>query len=534
MMKLGEKRNFAEKALVFVTVVCIFAYLAVFAFVNFRGFTRYCNSDVYADMQVAKRMWEQKTLFPDGWIFCNQSYVVATPALAALLYGLTGSINTAMILATEVMTVLILLSLLWLLRSFTENVLAQCVGCLLMLSSVVVPYGPYSMNSMLFYTQASFYACYLIVLLVTFGDYARALKSEKTRPAAWALVLVLSFATGMQSLRQTIVTVLPILTFEVLRAFRRVLQHRKPWPRENVDSLLRGCSYAAANLAGIIAVKFMDVPMSPIYGETQLVPPGQWGQRLGAIPGAVYEITQLEYILAGDCSKLIAIVILFMIALVAAAAVLLLLRKELRGTGLAACWLLCLIGILGVFLSSVVLQITLRGIYAFMWFPLVVFSGLLLLRQFPGICGKGLSAAICLLSLASLLYCFAPYLSDITKGEPTNKAQMSQWAAENGYRYVYGEYWGTAPQIAACSDGALEAGCWHTPENVFQAEPANTPQNIYGVEENAAALYVFTPEDEENGLRVAQERGAVLTKVAQFGDYCAYTASVPLMRIYES
>ena len=532
MVKLRDKRSFAEKALVFLTVMCIFAHLAVFAFVNFRGFTRFCNSDVYADMQVAKRMWEQKTLFPDGWKFGNQCYIFATPVLAALLYGLTGSINTAMILATEAMTVLILLSLLWLLHSFTKNVLVQCVGCLLMLASVVVPYGPYSMNSMLFYTQASFYACYLIVLFVTFGDYSRALQPTKPRAAAWILVLVLSFATGMQSLRQTIVTVLPILVFEVLRALRRVLQHQKPWSRENVGSLIRGCSYAAANLAGIIAVKFMDVPMSPIYGETQLVPPGLCGQRLGAIPEAVCEITQLEYILAGDCSKLIAIVIVFTIALVAAAAVLLLLRKELRGTGLAACWLLCLIGILGVFLSSVVLQITLRGIYAFMWFPLVVFSGLLLLRQLPVLCGGGLSAAVCLLSLASLLYCFGPYLPAIAKGEPTDKAQMSQWAVENGYRYVYGEYWGTAPQIAACSDGALEAGCWHTPENVFQTEPANTPQNIYGVEENAAALYVFTSEDEENGLRTAQERGAVLTKAAQFGEYCAYTSSIPLMRIY--
>ena len=106
---------------------------------------------------------------------------------------------------------------------------------------------------------------------------------------------------------------------------------------------------------------------------------------------------------------------------------------------------------------------------------------------------------------------------------------MSQWAVEQGYSYVYGDYWGTAPQIAVCSEGKLDAGCWHRPENVFRVEISNTPQDIYGEAENEKAIYVFTDEDETQGLQCAEDRGVSLMKVAEFGKYRAYTAPIPLM-----
>lgn len=64
---------------------------------------------------------------------------------------------------------------------------------------------------------------------------------------------------------------------------------------------------------------------------------------------------------------------------------------------------------------------------------------------------------------------------------------------------------------------------------MFQVEVANTPQDIYGEAENEKAIYVFTDEDEVQGLQGANDRGASLTKAAEFGKYRAYTASIPLM-----
>ena len=199
-------------------------------------------------------------------------------------------------------------------------------------------------------------------------------------------------------------------------------------------------------------------------------------------------------------------------------------------SGLELCWLLCIVGMAGVFLSTVVLDITLRGIYVFMWFPLIGFSALILLEKLPGKLKPWLAVLVCVVSLVSLRSCYIYDLPTILHGKSTDSSQMCQWALDNGYEYVYGDYWNVAPNIAAFSEGDLEAGCWHTPKHVFLVEKSNTPQDIYGPTENAKAIYVFTASDVEAGLLTARKQGITLEKVAEFGDYQAYTSPVPLMR----
>ena len=99
----------------------LLGYLAAFAVINFIGLPWFLGADTYGDTLVARYMWEQKTVFPEGWVFGNQYYVVATPVLAALFYGLTGSMNFAMALATTAMTAFLLLALWWMLRPFLNG-----------------------------------------------------------------------------------------------------------------------------------------------------------------------------------------------------------------------------------------------------------------------------------------------------------------------------------------------------------------------------------------------------------------------------
>lgn len=530
MTEHGGIENWIRRLFAAAVVGCILAQLLVFAYLGFRGFSRYCNSDTYADMQVAQKMWEQKTLFPSGWTFGNQFYVVATPVLASLFYGLLGNINLSMVLATEVMTVLILLSFLWLLHAAVEDRLLQLVGCLMLITSVVAPYGVYSVNSMLFFSQASFYSCYLITLFVVFGDYIRAFSSEKTRGIAWALSLLLCFGTGMQSLRQTVIMILPIAAYELFIGLRNALQHKKPWSKTDSRRILRVFTYGGANLSGVLVTKLLHVSSAPIFGDTNLNGTDKLIEKSRAIGSAIAEITGLEYLLeGGDCSRFIILLIVFPIVLFLVTVPFWLARVKRRENPLEQCWILCVIGILGVFLSTLVLNITLRGIYVFMWFPLVAFSGLILMKNTRKVPQYFVTVLVCLFSLGSLYYCYGPYVLETANAQMTDEQQMSQWAVEQGYSYVYGDYWGTAPQIAVCSEGKLNAGCWHRPENVFRVEISNTPQDVYGEAENAKAIYVFTDEDETQGLQCANDLGVTLTKVAEFGKYRAYTSPIPLM-----
>ena len=531
MAEAGKEQK-GRRSRIFVyglVICCILAYLGVFALINLHTLDRFCNSDVYADMQVAKRMWEQKTLFPDGWIFGNQFYVIATPVLAAVFYGITGNINVAMGLATEVMTVLIFLSLFWMLRSFVSDKLSYLVCCLLLLASGISPDGPYALNVLLFFTQASFYACYLITMFIVFGDYVRAVHSAKARWFTWLLSLALCFATGMQSLRQTVVMVLPIIACECFLALRRVLQHKKPWDRTNLGSAIRAVSYAVANIAGKMTMDRLDVPNDSIYGQMQIIPLQEWFARLVPVKDAFAEISGLDYMFLGDAGILFTVSVLFWILLVIAAAVMWLGRINRQETDLELCWLLCLVGMIGVILSTVVLNITIRGIYLFTWYPLLGLSAVILLNRLSPKLQMGLITLICALSMGSLYECYVPSAERILFHQDTAASLMCDWAMENGYEYVYGDYWGTAPQIAVCAEGDLEAGSWHSTNNIFIAEKFNTPQDIYGAEENAKALYVFTDADEQYGLRAAEERGITLEKVAEFGIYYGYTSPEPLM-----
>ena len=72
----------------------------------------YCT-DMYSDILYSVRAWETKSLFPDGWVFGNQLYVISTPVLASLVYGIMGDPAVAMAIATILMTLGIFFSYLW-------------------------------------------------------------------------------------------------------------------------------------------------------------------------------------------------------------------------------------------------------------------------------------------------------------------------------------------------------------------------------------------------------------------------------------
>lgn len=531
MIKSEKNHTIIKWSLITITICCILAYLTIFAILNVYGFERYCNADTYADTLVAKKMWEQKTLFPQDWIFGNQYYVIATPVLAALLYGIIGNINTAMVFATEIMTLLTLLSFFWMLRAITKDLLSSLVCCLLLVASIVALAGPYSLWPQFFFLQASYYACYLITMFIVFGDYIRAFQSPKPRLATWGLSLLLCYATGMQSLRQTVIMVLPILAYELFLAFRRILYHEKAWSRENNGSIIRGLSYGVANLAGVITTKLMPIATESIYGEMQPISLKTIAQRLPPVWSAICEATNLDYILNfNGFSRMFVLYILFLLTIFLVSAILWFARIKRPETALEICWLLCLVGIFGVLLSTVLFNITLRSVYIFMWFPLVALSGLMILKKLSVRHRHIATLLICALTFIHLCYGYLPETKNLFVAEPRDSELMCQWAMENGYEYVYGDYWSTAPYIAVYSEGKIEAGCWYPTECIYQPQGACNSQDIYGVEENKKAIYVFSAADEDYGLLVAKERGVSLTKVAEFGDLRAYTSPVPLMQ----
>jgi hypothetical protein len=211
-----KKKNSKQILCIALLIAVSALFLCSFAIINFKGFPKFCNCDMYEDTVYSMLAWKAKSFFPDGWVFGNQYYIFATPVLCAIFYGVTGNLNLSMALATTTMTLLIVLSMLFLIYPFADKV-GRFAGVAAILGCMVTANAAISLEGQLFYVFASYYSCYLITILVVTGDYLHALHFRNKRKLSAALIvsLALCFATGMQSLRQTAILIVPILATEV-------------------------------------------------------------------------------------------------------------------------------------------------------------------------------------------------------------------------------------------------------------------------------------------------------------------------------
>ncbi len=507
-------------------------YLAAFAIINFRGLTEYMNNDIYADTLVAKYMWDKKSLFPDGWVFGNQYYVAATPVLSALFYGLTGSVNLAMALATTGMTAAILASLYWLLRPFCGRT-GALAGMTALVSSVLAMNLDSREEAQLLFVLASYYSCYLLSLLITWGDYVRCIfLKERNSCFPFFLGLLLSFANGMQSLRQTCIMVAPLLALEGLRVLSALLRRRKPDWRLTV----RVAAVTAANLCGVLCIRLFHVPAVHIYGEMSPVHLGDLPDRLLQLIKAGTKITGLWYVeyyasRNGTLAFFILIFSILSIAAVLAACRRTAMRLYCGNTGgleLLIC--LCVLSIAAACASMLLFQMEIRSVYLFMWYLLVCLSVVSMLRV-DNQRGKRLALILlCAISAANLYFSYKDSLvcslAPNFKNNPPYYTDIADELVSRDFKILYGPATITC-DICGLTDGkVLSSPWWRTP---FKALTYIAPQDLRDSEDNAQAAYLLTDAQLEEALYLAEKKGAQLTLIRQFDTMGLYTSSIQLM-----
>ena len=519
-----------KRILLLLVAAAGFAYLVVFTALDMIGFAKLGTSDVYEDTLVARLMWEQKTLFPPSFLFGNQFYVIATPVLAALFYGLTGSMNVGMSLATLVMSVLMMLSMNWMLKPFVKERLARYAALLLFVASF---FGPATARredgAQLFFVLCSYYACYLICAFVVLGDYARARSDARPRPGALCLALFLCFCTGMQSARQTCVTILPLLCVEALRLVKRAARRETLSSSGGNMPLIRTALYTAANLAGIAAIRLIAPKQHTIYQGSSVFSGASVSQKLAQTHKALVEVTGFDYTRTGSDRAFFLLMFLFSIVLVAAAAWLLLRRRERRCGALGVFWLLTLLSCGGIVAAFFVTRINPRAIYLFPWYTLPALSFLIVVRELRPRALCVLTSLLLVLACANLFFSYRSDLRTTFSEEKSAYQEISDWAVENGYELVYGAQSHAAADVALCSDGALIAGCWKD-EIPFQLAPYINIRDIYYLSDYSRAIFVFQLSEINAGiLDEAQANGAEMTFRGQFGSYSVYTSSKQLL-----
>lgn len=191
-------------------------YLLSIFVINVKG-RIWVNYDIYSDAILSKYIAESHSLFPKGWHFGNQIYVIATPILASIFYMFLHESYLSLAVASCCMTFLCVLSFVWCIKPFVKKQFIV-VGLLLFIGGANISLSATTDigGLQVFYTMASYYSCYVIGIFITLGIFLRYYYEHSINKIFLLFVLLVNFALGMQSLREMLVLNIPLCMLGIL------------------------------------------------------------------------------------------------------------------------------------------------------------------------------------------------------------------------------------------------------------------------------------------------------------------------------
>lgn len=478
----------------------------------------YCT-DMYSDILYAVKAWEAKSLFPDGWVFGNQVYVIATPVLASLVYGIVGRPALAMAIATILMTLGIFFSYLWMMKPVFPRLEDRLIGLIAFIAlTAYCGDAIYKVKGwQLFFTLCSYYSCYLITAFLCFGCFLRRREKPTTSlTVLFGLSVLLSFGAGMQSLRQTAVMLVPMLAVEGIQQLVCLIRTKKvEW-----QAIVVTGSLSVANLLGLVAVKLLSVPRNEIFSSTELL-------EKEDIPEAVNKsLTNLMSLLADK--EHYGYLFLMAVGILALAIIQSKLRREPAPAGWGTLVSLFTLSVLGILAIDMYTKMSVRNIYYFMLLPLVGLLPVYAYRRWRF--GKVLaSVLLAMLVIGAFKVAINPAVETAKKADTNASYAISDMLIEKGYTTIYSG-WNQCEDIAIASDGALTAGFWDSSKDVFNPVTYLCDPAIYEVDASEC-VYYLRKDNKDIALKKAEARGVTMTLVAEYPQWgiWLYEASENLM-----
>lgn len=538
MNRLSEKTK-KDKIFSVVLTVLLVAFLGLVFYINLSCNPEYYDGDIYNDINFAKEAWKAKSLFPANWVFGNQTYVVATPVLAALLYGMIGNAVIAMAIASCIMTVLTVLTYEWMTRtlfSYNERTAGFLflIGFLLLKAHVATS----QQGLQAFFTMASYYSCYLITAFIVFGCYVRIRQKRFDKKHISMLVIgaALSFGTGMQSLRQTAVMVLPLVACEILLIIIFSVRNKK-------IALSSSTAFSAliflSNVAGLIAVKFIEFSQNSIYGSTSFRT-----DPVDLLKNIMYNIEYVALTFGLDSLKLIprliaSVPFLLIILVGVVLCVKDFFKNGCRDQGVFTLVMLLILGCAGVFASGVLTELVGRALYYFMIYPLFSVCVSYILVKLGK--RKNIAAsAIALFTAAMLVFRTVGAVGEIKKGKDENSTahQIADYMLENGYDTVVSVFGLSgvidgAENVIIASGDKLHIVQFSRADGRLALRPVEylCVKDDYKNRDNSKSLYLLREYELDKVGELAEKYGVTMTLKARFGEVYLYSLSENLVEL---
>lgn len=521
-----KEKNKSEKIFSVILTVLLLAFLGLVFYVNLSCNPEYYDGDIYNDINYAKEAWKAKSIFPKDWIFGNQTYVVATPVLAALFYGIIGNGFTAMAIASCIMTVLIVLTYDWMTRtlfSYNERMAGFLflIGVLLLKAHVATS----QQGIQAFFTMASYYACYLINAFIVYGCYIRLRKGEFSgKHIAMSVIgIALSFGTGMQSLRQTAVMALPLVACEILMIIIYSIRDKK---FAISSSTLFSAIVFVSNIAGLIAMKFIEINQNSIYGTTAFVKSLKEFLEKGFFNVEYVVLTfgldslELRVRLVVSTVFLLIILIGFILCVKD------FFKNKCIDQGRFVLVMLLTLGCVSVFAAGVLTDVVNRALYYFMIYPLLAVCVSYIIVKYPGK-RKAFFSIVAVFAAGMIAFRTVGAVGEIKNGkdESSTAHQIANYMLDNGYDTIYSVFglsgiMDGAENIIVASGDKIHLVQY---KRVDRSKPMKPVEYLcvkdgYKQWDNEKSLYLLREWELPKVRELAEKYGVEMTKQAQFGE----------------
>jgi len=515
-----------EKIFSVVLTVLLLGFVGMVFYINFSINPEYYDGDIYNDINYAKEAWKAKSLFPKDWIFGNQTYVVATPVLAALFYGITGNGFTAMAIASSIMTVLTLLTYDWMTRTlFSYN--ERTAGFLFMIGFLLLKahVATSQQGIQAFFTMASYYACYLINAFIVYGCYVRIRQGKFTGKHIIPAIIgvALSFGTGMQSLRQTAVMALPLVACEVLLI---IIYSAKDKRFAISYSTLFSAIVFIANIAGLVAMRFIEINQNSIYGTTAFVSGFKdFFRKLFLNMESValtfgLDALELRVRLVASIPFLLIILIGFILCVKDY------IKNKCTEQGSFVLVMLLTLGCVSVFAAGVLTDVVNRALYYFMIYPLLAVCVSYIIVNFEKKRGL-LFSVVAVFTAGMIIFRTVVAVGEIKTGKDENSTahQIANYMLDNGYDTIYSVF-GLSGVMDGAENVVVASGDKiHIVQfkNVDSSKPMKPVEYLcvkdgYKQRDNSKSLYLLRDHELPKVKKIAEKYDVTMTEKARFGD----------------
>lgn len=515
-----------EKIFSVVLTVLLLGFVGMVFYINFSINPEYYDGDIYNDINYAKEAWKAKSLFPKDWIFGNQTYVVATPVLAALFYGITGNGFTAMAIASCIMTVLTLLTYDWMTRTlFSYN--ERTAGFLFMIGFLLLKahVATSQQGIQAFFTMASYYACYFINAFIVYGCYVRIRQGKFTGKHIIPAIIgaALSFGTGMQSLRQTAVMALPLVACEVLLI---IIYSAKDKRFAISYSTLFSAIVFIANIAGLVAMRFIEINQNSIYGTTAFVSSFKdFFRKLFLNMESValtfgLDALELRVRLVASIPFLLIILIGFILCVKDY------IKNKCNEQGRFVLVMLLTLGCVSVFAAGVLTDVVNRALYYFMIYPLLAVCVSYIIVKIEKK-RDVLFAVVAVFTAGMIIFRTAGAVEEIKAGKDKSSTahQIANYMLDNGYDTIYSVF-GLSGVMDGAENVVVASGDKiHIVQfkNVDSSKPMKPVEYLcvkdgYKQWNNSKSLYLLRDHELPKVKKIAEKYDVTMTEKARFGD----------------